>query len=384
MLFTGLYLFTVAQIPDKYYAFEGEDINLDINTFYPITTQIKSDDNDNVTTQCSSYTMDVKLMGVLPLKEVKVNILPETMLIPGGEAFGVKFYTEGLIVVGLGDIDTSEGDINPSFDSGIRIRDIILSVNDKKIKNNEDLIDRVSKCKGKPIKVSLLREDVEFDIDITPVMDVNDKKYKLGLWVRDSTAGIGTITYLNPVTNKFAGLGHGICDVDTGDLMRLSKGSVLQAGINSVRKGEKGIPGELKGVFLESKPIGTLYKNAKEGIFGETLPNYKKTKKPMPIAFKQNITEGKASIICSIDEEGPKEYDVEIIKVYKNVQKSTKNMLIKIVDPILLKKTGGIVQGMSGSPIIREGKLVGAVTHVLINEPEKGYGIFIENMLDDE
>ncbi|MDF2685996.1 MAG: stage sporulation protein, partial [Clostridia bacterium] len=279
MLMTGFYLFTISQIPDMYYAFEGEDINLDINTFYPITAQINEDD----TAQCSSYTMDVKLMGVLPLKEVKVNILPETMLIPGGDAFGVKFYTEGLIVVGLGDIKTSEGEVNPSFDSGIRIRDIILSVNDKTIKDNEDLINTVLKCEGKSLKVSLLRRDVEFDIDVTPVKDVNDNKYKLGLWVRDSTAGIGTITYINPVTNKFAGLGHGICDVDTGDLMRLLKGNVLKAGINSIRKGEQGVPGELKGVFLESKPIGNLYKNTEEGIFGKTLPNYKHSNKPIPI-----------------------------------------------------------------------------------------------------
>lgn len=380
MLLTGFYLFALAQIPDMYYAFEGEDINLDISTFYPITTKINEDDS----VPCSSYTMDVKLMGVLPLKEVKVNILPETMLIPGGDTFGVKFYTEGLIVVGLGDIKTSEGDVNPSFDSGIRIRDIILSVNDKKIKNNEDLIDTVLKSKGKSLKVSLLRKDVEFDIDVKPVKDVNDNKYKLGLWVRDSTAGIGTITYINPVTNIFAGLGHGICDVDTGDLMRLLKGNVLKAGINSIRKGEQGVPGELKGVFLESKPIGNLYKNTEEGIFGKTLPNYKHSNKPIPIAFKQDVKEGKAKILCSIDDNGPKEYDIEIVKVYKAVQKSTKNMLIEIVDPVLLEKTGGIVQGMSGSPIIQNGKLVGAVTHVLINEPEKGYGIFIENMLNVE
>ena len=214
----------------------------------------------------------------------------------------------------------------------------------------------------------------------------DDKEYKIGLWIRDSTAGVGTLTFFDDSTKKFGALGHPITDCDTNEPFLIKKGDVLESSIISVRKGEKGSPGELRGIFInEQIPTGDIQKNTQSGIFGEikNVEALNKNVKPLKVGFRDEISIGKAKIITTIDESGPQEFDIEIEKLLSQTIAGSKSMVIKITDPKLLAKTGGIVQGMSGSPIIQNNKIIGAVTHVLINKPDTGYGIYIEWMLQD-
>lgn len=305
----------------------------------------------------------------------------EKELIPGGESFGVKFYTEGSIVVGLGEVETAEGVKTPAENAGILVGDIIVSANGSPVESNEQLTGIVAACGGKPITVKLIRNETEMTAEICPAVEQATKEYRLGLWIRDTSAGVGTVTFYNPETESFGALGHGICDTDTGLLLPLRKADVFYAEIFGVNKGQAGTPGELKGMFLDDQPLGNLFANTNEGVLGTTDKDISVNKNALKTASCDEVQQGPASILCTLDNSGVKEYSIEIIKISRNQERTTKNMLIKVTDPALLEKTGGIVQGMSGSPILQNGKIVGAVTHVLVNDPTKGYGIFIENML---
>lgn len=302
-------------------------------------------------------------------------------LIPGGESFGVKFYTEGSVVVGTEEVQTDEGLKNPAADAGIQIGDIIFSANGTPVENNEKLSEIVSSSGGKSMEIKLKRNGEELTVTVHPAAEQQTKEYRLGLWIRDSSAGVGTVTFYNPSRKTFGALGHGICDADTGQLLPLRYADVFYAEIFGITKGQQGTPGELKGMFLDDKPLGRLFANTEEGIFGNTAENGSVSGKTLTIATRDEIREGPATILCTLDDSGVKEYNIEIIKINRNNERTTKNLLIKVTDPALMEKTGGIVQGMSGSPILQNGKLAGAVTHVLVNDPTKGYGIFIENML---
>ena len=378
MLLCGLGIYFSSQLPDKYYVFEEDTNNLEniLNSedFYPVTS--------TVTVTDSGYEIDFKLLGIMPLKRSEVKVVSEQSLMAGGQPFGIKFYTDGVLVVSMTDVETGDKKINPAYNSGIRVKDVLTTINGIKIKSNEHLTSLVKNCEGKEISVGIKRDKLIFEVKVTPVKD-SDGTYRLGCWVRDSTAGIGTVTFYDTVNKTFAGLGHGICDSDTGELMSLSYGKALGAEIFSVIKGIAGTPGELRGSFNESEKIGTLYKNCNEGVFGAIDGNNFPDYEIYPIAFKQDIREGEAEILCTTDDSGVQRYGIEIIHIYTNSVKTTKNMVISITDEALLEKTGGIVQGMSGSPIIQDGKIIGAVTHVMINDPTKGYGIFIENMLNE-
>jgi len=377
MLLCGLGIYFSAQLPDKYYIFEEDydDLENVLNKeiSYPVTSTVEVTD--------TGYEIDFKLLGLMPLKRSEVEVVEDKSLMAGGQPFGIKFYTDGVIVVSMTDVETGKEKTNPAYNSGIRVKDILTTINGKKIKSNEHLISLVKNCDGKEISVGIKRDKLTFEVKVTPVKD-STGTYRLGCWVRDSTAGIGTVTYYDTVNKTFAGLGHGICDSDTGELMVLSHGNALGANIFSVIKGIAGTPGELRGSFDESDKIGILYKNCNEGVFGTVETNSIPDGEIYPIAFKQDIHEGAAEILCTVDDKGVQRYDIEIIHIYSNSVKTTKNMVISITDENLLNKTGGIVQGMSGSPIIQDGKIIGAVTHVMINDPTKGYGIFIENMLN--
>ena len=325
------------------------------------------------------HTVTAKLFGIVPVKNVSVEVLPELSLIPGGDVFGVKFFTKGVIVIGCTEIETENGFINPSQLSGISKNDIINRVNGIEVNTVEALSEIIANSMGKPLFLEYTHEGKNKQCELTPVKSKSDGKYKSGLWVRDSTAGIGTLTYYNPETGEFAGLGHGICDVDTGELMPLLSGSVVDVDITNIVKGKSGAPGELKGSFSSVK-LGAVNANTQFGVFGvfDSVP--KLTSVAMPVASRDEIKDGSATILTNADGFGIREYAVELSKIDK-YSDGTKCFVIEITDESLLNLTGGIVQGMSGSPIIQEGKLVGAVTHVLVNDPTKGYGIFIENML---
>lgn len=321
------------------------------------------------------------LFGFIPIKSVQVSLVPRTKLTPCGIPFGVKLFTDGVMVVGMSDIVTDKGSVNPAKNAGMKIGDLIVKMNGKQVRTNEDVAAVISKSKGKPIEVRLIRDGVEITCNFVPVVGVGDGKYKAGLWVRDSTAGIGTMTFVEEGTGRFGGLGHGICDVDTGAIMPMLSGTIVSAQIDEIVKGKKGVPGELVGTFQSDIVYGSLISNTEEGIFGVAEENFFKFGEPLEVASASEIKEGKATILCTLEGKSPKEYEIEIVRVLRGSGKSSKNMVIRVTDPILLQKTGGIVQGMSGSPIIQNGRLIGAVTHVLVGDPTSGFGIFIENML---
>ena len=296
---------------------------------------------------------------------------------PGGMPFGLRIYTDGLTVVGFSEVDTGSEPRTPAYDSGIREGDIITEINGKVIHSSEDFISVVGNSQ-EAVELKLRRDDEELTITVKPSKSERDGKYKTGMWLRDSTAGIGTVTFIIPESGEFAGLGHGVCDADSGNLLELSHGAVCGVDICGVKRGSPGDPGELQGYFSEPD-TGVLVKNTEHGVFGY-LKDCPRGLKTMELAEKCNVSAGDASILCTIDNSGPREYSIEILKTDSGENQTS--FEIKVTDDTLIAATGGIVQGMSGSPVIQNGRLVGAVTHVLVSDPTRGYGIYIENMID--
>ena len=304
---------------------------------------------------------------------------------PGGISIGVKINNKGALVVGYSDISTYDGlSESPGKIAGIELGDIIEEVNGENIETCSDLISKVKSCRNDELTVKILRGNSEITKKVPLIKE--DNEYKIGLWVRDSTAGIGTLTFYDKDSKTFGALGHPITNGDTNVSFNIKSGTLLRSSILSIKKGERGNPGEIKGLFInENESIGTIEKNTSSGIYGDGLtelinPNFNKA---MTVAYRDEIKEGHAQIITTVEDDGAKAYDIEILKLLPQDEPGSKSMIIKIVDPVLLEKTGGIVQGMSGSPIIQNGKIIGAVTHVLINKPDVGYGIYIEWMLQD-
>ncbi|MBQ8860177.1 MAG: SpoIVB peptidase [Ruminococcus sp.] len=293
-------------------------------------------------------------------------------VILGGTPFGLKLFTNGVIV-----IEVSE-DNSPAKDSGIKVNDLIVKANDNSITSNEQFKSIVENSFGNAIKLTIMRDKNEITKNIVPKKDQNNN-YILGMWIRDSTAGIGTVTYFDPENETFAALGHGICDKDTNLLMPIRNGEIMSATISNCTKGSQSSLGGLNGYF-ENDKIGEITVNNGFGIYGKY--DYTDNTRYIEVAKNNEIDTGEASIISTIEGKTPKEYKIEIVKLNMS-QKNGQNMILKVKDEELINKTGGIVQGMSGSPIIQNGKLVGAVTHVFVNSPEKGYGISITNMLNN-
>ncbi len=300
-------------------------------------------------------------------------------VILGGIPFGVKFSTAGVVVVGFSDIDDLPKTQNPAYLAGLRPKDIITKVNGEKISDAQELTSKVEDSGGKSISLTYRRGGAEKTVNIVPVYSSTECKYKTGVWVRDSGAGIGTVTYIMPDTLEFAGLGHGICDGETGELIPISGGVVMDVSINSIKKGVSGAPGELKGYFGTNR-MGILYSNTDQGVYGKFTDLPRGCSETIKIGPRSEICDGEAYIACTLDGGTREQYKIDISSINRE-SIGSKCFVIKIKDERLISKTGGIVQGMSGSPIIQNGKLVGAVTHVLINDPTTGYGIFIDNML---
>lgn len=281
--------------------------------------------------------------------------------------------------MGMGEIEGSK----PYENSGIKEGDRIITINENSITCTADLINEVNEAGGKEVSIEYVRQGSTMQTSIKPVK-ATDNKYKLGLWVRDAAAGVGTVSFYEPETKTFAALGHGIQDVDTGQLLEIAKGDFVTAKIISITKGEKGNPGKIQGSVENSTLIGSVSKNTEFGVFGTlnntTILNINKND-AKEVATRDEIKEGKATIICTLEDGKKKEYEVEIQRIYKNNNENNKSMLIKVTDKKLLEKTGGIIQGMSGSPIIQEGKVVGALTHVLVSDPTTGYGVFADLMI---
>ena len=327
----------------------------------------------------SSYTASLKLFGLFPVKDVAVKVVDATSVVPCGTPFGIKMFTDGVLVVGMSAVDTPTGSYTPAKSSGIKVGDVIVSINGETVSSTEQVAQRVEESGGKSLTFKIRRDNILFDVQFVPAKSVNENRWKAGLWVRDSSAGIGTLTFYSPSSQVFAGLGHPVCDVDTGETLPLSSGEIVPAKIYSVNRGVSGTPGELRGGF-EKGTLGNLTVNGETGIYG-TLSNLPTRNDPVPVAMKQQVKSGSAQVLTTIDGTTPKLYDIRIDQVRYNDSSPTRNMVIVITDQELLDKTGGIVQGMSGSPILQDGKLIGAVTHVFVNDPTKGFAIFAENML---
>lgn len=356
-----------------------------------LISTIKAKDNIFSSSYGIEKSKNVKLTysKSLEVKETFVRDSSEITVYPGGQPIGVKLNTKGVLVVALSDIEGVNGKTpSPAANAGVQIGDSIIKINDVVINHAEDVTRLINDEKRSEIMLKVQRKNDNnfFEIKVNPTLDATDGKQKIGLWVRDSTAGVGTLTFYHEKSKKFAALGHPITDADTGTILSVNNGVIVSSNIVSIKKGTKGNPGELRGLFIEENKIkGQIIKNTQCGVFGngnKSLIN-NKFNKPMNIALRNEIKVGKAEILTTINNSEPELFEIEIQKLLPQNTAGSKSMVIRITDSRLLEKTGGIVQGMSGSPIIQNNKIIGAVTHVLINKPDTGYGIYIEWMLKD-
>lgn len=366
--------------PDNYTVNEGSTLNLEtklpVSIKYDDTTVLKAKDSSSL----KKFNAKINLLGFVPAKNVNVAVVSKNQVVLGGEAFGIKLYTNGVLVVDVDVVDTEKGNRSPAADAGIKPGDYILTVAGKKVQTNEDVAKIVEQSGGKELAVLIMRDNRQLTVMLKPEISYLTGKYKAGVWVKDSGAGIGTLTFHSPVLGITCGLGHGISDSETGKILTINSGELVPAEIFGIEMGKSGSPGELKGKFKDGT-LGKLITNTETGVYASKDVELN-GEKLVEIAYKQEIKTGSAEIITTVDgESGPETFKCEIEKISYSGS-ITKNMLIKITDPALIDKTGGIVQGMSGSPIIQNGKLIGAVTHVLVDDPTKGYAIFAENMLE--
>ncbi len=335
------------------------------------------------TGEAEQYQMQVKLFGFLPFKQIGIHVVEEEELVPIGAPIGIYVKTDGILVIGEGEFVNEQGNQCCPAKGLLRSGDYIQSMNGKKVSDKKDFIKAIEDGTGKELVLSVERDGKKIEVKVVPQKD-QQGKYKLGIGIRDNAQGVGTMTYIDGDGN-FGALGHGINDLDTSDLMEVNDGTLYQTQIIRIRKGTNGKPGEMTGliVYSDDKIMGDITENSNRGIFGHC--NQKALglalEKAIPIAFKQEIEKGPAQILCTVKEK-PEYYDAEITGIHLDHDNINRGIEIKITDPKLLELTGGIVQGMSGAPIIQKGKFVGAVTHVLVQDSTRGYGIFIENMLD--
>ncbi|MGA8941757.1 MAG: SpoIVB peptidase [Thermoactinomyces sp.] len=392
------------QFPQEIRLFQGEWKQLHLSI--PATADVSdpgilhidgSDQTQNLKNLRHSFTLftktagktwlTVKLFGTLPIKKVQIQVYPRLKVIPGGQSIGVKLHSKGVIVVGHHRVQTGGYKVkSPAETADIRVGDYLIELNGQAVRRVQDVSNIVEKSGTKPIRVTLLRDGKRKITTIQAVRDVKDHCYRLGLYIRDSAAGVGTLTFFDPKQHVYGALGHVVTDLDTGHPILVGDGKIVKSNVTSIQKGESGEPGEKRAIFFqENQVLGNIKQNTPFGIFGqmEKAPDNGKFDKPIPIALAEQVKEGPAKILTVVEGQKVEEYDIEIVHVIKQKYPATKGLIIRVTDPRLLKKTGGIVQGMSGSPIIQDGKLIGAVTHVFVNDPTSGYGTFIEWMLQD-
>lgn len=382
-------------IPKTLFLFEGQKYNL--NKAAPVTARLASNSNISLNQEKHSVSLLAMETGKnemlleyagIPIKKVDVNVLKDFRVFPGGQSIGVKLNTVGVLVVGHHLVNTPEGKKSPGELAGIKVGDIITEINGNKIEKMTDVAPYVQAAgqNKKALNLVISRENGKFSTKLTPLKDKTENSYKLGLYIRDSAAGIGTMTFIHPQTKKYGALGHVISDMDTKRPIVVEDGQIVRSTVTSIEKGSNGDPGEKLARFSNDREIvGSINKNSPFGIFGKLNRDLSNgiMDKPLPIALSHQVKEGPAKILTVVNNDKVEEFNVEIVSTIPQKFPATKGMVIKITDPKLLEKTGGIVQGMSGSPIIQDGKLVGAVTHVFVNDPTSGYGVHIEWMLNE-
>lgn len=352
-----------ATLPDRYYLAKGSRFSLGDSSLI----QTSSNDGYPLSVYSSTgntFRMDLKLLGLINIKPVSVQVVDRRVVALCGTPFGIKMVTDGVMVVGTGAVtDCNSRAVSPAQTAGIQEGDIILSINGEKISSKKQLTKLVESSAGQPLSLVVRRGEQLTSLHLSPVRSSLDNSYHLGLWVRDSSAGIGTMTFYDPNNGCFAGLGHAISDVDTGQLMPLSQGEIVEASIIGVHAGKSGSPGQLQGAFVANRSIGSLYTNSYNGVYGRLL-SQPVDAQTIPMAQCQEVRQGPVKILTTVSGQKPQLFDACIEKLSLSQDEPTKNMVLRITDPDLLELSGGIVQGMSGSPIIQDGMLVGAVTHV--------------------
>lgn len=377
-LFILIYETMKDHIPDEIFVYADEET--DWETFFQ--EPLISYDETVEVSQNGSYQIRCKWLGVLPLKTIKVHTVEKQEVLVSGSPVGIYMETKGVLVIDSGEITDREGIRRTPAEHIIQSGDYICEIDGKVLTGKRQLMQLVRENQGEPMELQVVRHQETIKLEMTPV-ETEDGSYKLGIWVRDNIQGIGTLTYVEP-DGTFGALGHGISDTDTGERLEISDGDLYRADILSIRKGTAGTPGELRGVinYREENRIGTICGNSQYGIRGQLEPGkYSESMKKIPTGLKQEIQTGKAEIRCDIGD-GIREYQCEILEIDSNARDTNKCFVLRITDDDLLSRTGGIVQGMSGSPVLQNGKLIGAITHVFVNDPTKGYGIFIENMME--
>ncbi len=380
LLISLIYTVNITSMPKNVILLENEE--LDLKQVLGITLKESKKEvlqTSNDSNKIETKTISVSLFNLFNVKEVNVSTVKNTKVVPLGNIIGIKLYSNGVLVIGMTEVEGKK----PYENTGIKEGDLITTVDNVTVTTTEELIKCVNNSQGKQVKIKYIREGTEYVTDIEPVKTKEDK-YKIGLWVRDGACGIGTATYYDPGTGKIATLGHGIVDRDTDKLITIESGKLLTSTITKIKKGEKGNPGEIKGIINDNQTIGSINLNTDFGIYGNlkeinTLGIDKNNS--LEIALKNEIKTGEATILLALEDEIRKEYKIEIKKIYKNNTEDNKSMLIEITDEKLIEKTGGIIQGMSGAPIIQNGKFIGAITHVLVNNPLQGYAVFGEIMI---
>lgn len=389
LLFIYIYVCYYSLLPSNYIIMQGE--NLKINVLWGANLTQRNSNKESIQTisninktkinKTGKIDLSLNLFNIFKIKDIDVNVIPKTTVVPIGKAIGMKLYTDGVLVVGMSEIEGKR----PYEKSGIKEGDRIIEINQNQIDTTEELMQMVNKSNGKNLSIKYMRNEETITTSIQPVKN-SENQYKLGLWVRDAAAGVGTLTFYEPSSEMFGTLGHGILDIDTSNLIKIANGELVTTNILSITKGKKGEPGEIRGTIEAGHTIGEISKNTSFGVFGKisnlTQANISNSD-AIEVCTREEIKTGKAQIICELENGKRKYYDIEIQKVFLNNNKNNKSMLIKVTDKELIEKTGGIIQGMSGAPIIQNGKFIGAVTHVLVNDPTMGYGVFADIMLKE-
>lgn len=388
-------LTSILTIPKKIILFEGQSYEIDKSL--PVTAKLSNDQAVAVSETKDYISINGKATGTnelildiagFPIKKVNVEIIDDFKLVPGGQSIGVKLNTIGVLVVGHHLVSTDEGRNSPGEAAGIKVGDIITEINGKAIQRMADVSEMVQSAgeENKPLSLVIKREEKTIRTKLTPQKDESEQSYKLGLYIRDSAAGIGTMTFYHPGTKKYGALGHVISDADTKKPIVVKDGQIVSSTVTSIEKGSNGDPGEKLARFSPDKEvIGNIKRNSPFGIFGSLKNNIQNDlmDEALPITLSHQVKEGPAEILTVVDGTKVERFDIEIVSSIPQKFPAIKGMVLKVTDEELLKKTGGIVQGMSGSPIIQDGKIIGAVTHVFVNDPTSGYGVHIEWMLHE-
>lgn len=398
LLISLIYISNITNIPDSIILFKEEELNINTifgmslntlevsnNTYEILNEEIIQTSTNNYKETEEKINLGVNLFGI-QVKEVSVNIIDDIEVVPLGKLVGMKLYIKGVLVVGMSEIYGENNKVyRPYENTGIKEGDTITKINDEEIVSTEDMIECINNSHGKEIRITYIHNNKVLEANITPV-ETDKNNYKVGLWVRDTAAGVGTATFYDNKTGKVAMLGHGILDVDTEELIDISDGKITSTNVVSIIKGENGKTGRIQGVIEGQEEIGEISKNTYYGVYGQLYNSNKlefHTSNSTKIALRNEIETGEATLMCTLEDGSVGEYTVEIEKIYLNNNSNNKSMLLKITDKELLEKTGGIVQGMSGSPIMQNGKLIGALTHVLVQNPTQGYAVFADIMVKE-